>query len=127
MKNYNDIINRFDDIEDLPISEEMLGAYLEEKISDSELETLESYKEESPIISEIIKETNDFQISIDDSDIDNYETIEYQEMQDFINLMNFDTTIPQNDVNHFSSDLLDTAEMQEKYNVENENINNLSK
>lgn len=57
MKNYNDIINRFDDIEDLPISEEMLGAYLEEKISDSELETLESYKEESPIISEIIKET----------------------------------------------------------------------
>lgn len=48
-------------------------------------------------------------------------------MQDFINLMNFDTTIPQNDVNHFSSDLLDTAEMQEKYNVENENINNLSK
>ena len=127
MKNYNDIINRFDDIEDLPISEEMLGAYLEEKISDSELETLESYKEESPIISEIIKETNDFQISIDDSDIDNYETIEYQEMQDFINLMNFDTTIPQNDVNHFSSDLLDTAEMQEKYNVENENINNLFK
>lgn len=36
MKNYDDLINRFEDIQDLAVSEEMLGAYIEDNLTDTE-------------------------------------------------------------------------------------------
>lgn len=40
MINYDDIIDRFDDIEDLSVSEEMLGAYLEGNLNSYEMEQI---------------------------------------------------------------------------------------
>lgn len=36
MKDYDDLINRFEDIQDLAVSEEMLGAYIEDNLTDTE-------------------------------------------------------------------------------------------
>lgn len=42
MKNYDDIINRFDDIQDLPVSEEMLGAYMEGNLRGAEIREIQN-------------------------------------------------------------------------------------
>lgn len=36
MKDYDDLINRFENIQDLAVSEEMLGAYIEDNLTDTE-------------------------------------------------------------------------------------------
>lgn len=36
MKDINDLLSQFDDLQDLPVSEEMLGAFVEDKLSESE-------------------------------------------------------------------------------------------
>lgn len=122
MKNYDDLINRFDDIQDLPVSEEMLGAYLEKNVSNSELAVLEFYIEENPIVSDIIEGVSDIQISLENLDIGNIETLDDQIMQDFPNLVNFETTIHQND----ESFLSDVPAMPEHHKLENESINKIS-
>lgn len=40
MKNYDDIIDRFDDIQELSVSEEMLGAYIEGNLNSYEMEQI---------------------------------------------------------------------------------------
>lgn len=36
MKDINDLLSQFNDLQDLPVSEEMLGAFVEDKLSESE-------------------------------------------------------------------------------------------
>lgn len=131
MKNYDDIISRFDDIHDLPVSEEMLGTYLEKKISDTELATLESYIKENPIISDILEEVNNIEISLENVDVDDIETIDGQIMPGFHNLANFETIMFQDNENLlYSSKILsgssDDSVILENHKIENENINKIS-
>lgn len=123
MKKYDDIIRRFDDIQDLPVSEELLGAYLEKNVSNSELATLEFYIEENPIISDIIEDADDIQISPENLDIDNIEILDDQVMQGLSEWANFGTAMHRNDENVFLSDVL---EMSEHHELENESINKIS-
>lgn len=123
MKNYDDLMNRFDDIQDLPVSEEMLGAYLEKNVSNSELAALEFYMDKNPILSDIIEEVNDVQVSLENMDIYNIETLDDQVTQSFPNWINFETTVLQNDESFFLSDV---PEMPEHYKLENESINKIS-
>lgn len=120
MKNYDDIISRFDNIQDLPVSEELLGAYLEKNVSNSELATLEFYIEENPIISDIIEDADDIQISPENLDIDNIEILDDQVMQGLSDWANWGTTMYKNDENFFLSEV---PEMSEHHKLENENIN----
>lgn len=120
MKSYEDIISRFDDIQDLPISEELLGAYLEKNVSNSELESLGFHIEKNPIISDIIEAAKGIQMSPENQDMDNIEILDDQAMQ---GLPNWETIMHQNDESIFSSDVLG---MSEHHKPENESINKIS-
>lgn len=52
-------VNKFDDLEDLPISEEMLGAYLEGNLHGSEFREVHSYIQEDPLTSTLIDAITD--------------------------------------------------------------------
>lgn len=123
MKNYDDIIKRFDDIQDLPVSEELLGAYLEKNVSNSELATIEFYIEENPIIFDIIEGADDIQISPENLDIGNIEILDDQVMQDLPDWVIWGTAMHQNDERFFLSDV---PEMSEHHKLENESINKIS-
>lgn len=62
MKNYDEIISRFDQIQDLPISEEMLGAYIEGHLSAVENLQVEQQAIYSPDFLTFVKELSDEQI-----------------------------------------------------------------
>lgn len=57
MKNYDDIINRFDDIQDLPVSEEMLGAYVEGNLDCYEMESVSKLVNENDLLRIISEDT----------------------------------------------------------------------
>lgn len=69
----DELLNKFDSIEDLPVSEEMLGAYLEDNLSPSEAYDVECAIQENDYLSELtnteIEYNEDFDISIDDFDL----------------------------------------------------------
>lgn len=71
MKDYDDIISRFDDIEDLPLSEEMLGAYIEGNLEGDDLIDVGYLVQENSLLSTLANEisTDDF-MDFDVSDID---------------------------------------------------------
>lgn len=72
MKDYGDLISRFDDIQDLPVSEEMLGAYLEGNLLDVESRDIELYLGQSPLLNSIvadISENDSEHISFNSEDI----------------------------------------------------------
>lgn len=64
MKNYDDIINRFDDIQDLPVSEEMLGAYVEGNLDCYEMESVSKLVNENDLL-RIISEDTMYYMSTD--------------------------------------------------------------
>ena len=72
----DELMKKFDNIEDLPISEEMLGAYLEGNLSDAESivvnNTIDSFSELSSIITEIpsIDDFNTFELYNEEQDFD---------------------------------------------------------
>lgn len=73
----DELLAKFDRIQDLPVSEEMLGAYLEEELTPSELFEIEVAMQDSPslqyIVDSSINVDGDSDIKIPDSScIDNY-------------------------------------------------------
>lgn len=54
--NYDDIIRRFDDIQDLPVSEEMLGAYFEGSLDCHEMEYVSKLIQENDLLQSISEE-----------------------------------------------------------------------
>lgn len=56
MINENELYEKFSRIEDLPISEEMLGAYLEGNVAPDELSEIEFMIESQPAVSDILNE-----------------------------------------------------------------------
>lgn len=59
MKNYDDIIDRFSDIQELQVSEEMLGAYIEGNLNSYEMEQIS----ESIQVDEILRAISEYIIS----------------------------------------------------------------
>jgi len=55
MKDYNELVSRFDDIQDLPVSEEQLGAYLEGNLSLYEMEEMGNVVNHDPLLQSIIE------------------------------------------------------------------------
>lgn len=53
MKDYSEYIDRFDLLEELPVSEEMIGAYLEGNLSEQEAVYVSELIEESPLLYEV--------------------------------------------------------------------------
>ena len=57
MKDYQDLLNDFNSIDDLPISEEMLGAYIEGNLSDPERMMVEEYFENDSALNDLLIDT----------------------------------------------------------------------
>lgn len=66
----DELLNKFDRIQDLPVSEEMLGAYLEDNLSSSEVLDVESAIQESDYLKDIIYPIAEYDTNIDDISID---------------------------------------------------------
>lgn len=85
MRNYNDIINEFDNIPDLPVSEEMLGAYLEGNLEGDELIDVGYMVQEDLLMSYIANEISaDNPMEFKVSDIDSELIPNLHEVIDFV-------------------------------------------
>lgn len=56
MKDYDELVSRFDSIQDLPISEEQLGAYLEGNLNLYEMEELGHIVKQDPMLQSIVED-----------------------------------------------------------------------
>lgn len=124
MRNYNDIINEFDNIPDLPVSEEMLGAYLEGNLEGDELIDVGYMVQEDSLMSYIANEISaDNPMEFKVSDIDSELIPNLHEVIDFVP---FDNSFElQNEIEDVP------AQTDVLYNLSNEgepfeNDNNLS-
>ena len=61
----NELLNKFDSIDDLPVSEEMLGAYLENNLSYSEMVDVESAIQENSYLSELADANYEYDVDLD--------------------------------------------------------------
>lgn len=59
MKDLKELLQQFDDIQDIPVSEEVLGAYMEGRLEDSELERVAKIVESDNHISEMIQDASE--------------------------------------------------------------------
>lgn len=85
MKNYDDIINRFDDIPNLPVSEEMLGAYLDGNLEGDELRDVGYMVQEDSLMNYIANEVStDSSMEIEVPDIDLERIPNPPEIVDFV-------------------------------------------
>lgn len=64
-----ELLNKFDRIQDLPISEEMLGAYMEDNLSPTEALDVESALQEYDCLKDIINPITECDANIDDISI----------------------------------------------------------
>jgi hypothetical protein len=62
MKSLDELIKKFDSIEELPVSEEMLGAYMEGKLDSYEMESLSKTVESDNRLSEMIEDVSEMTI-----------------------------------------------------------------
>lgn len=70
------LLNKFNQIEDLPVSEEMLGAYLEGNLTPSEVSDIESSTQENDYINELTNSGREYDTGFyisDDSIIDDFD------------------------------------------------------
>jgi len=58
MKDYTELVSRFDDIQDLSVSEEQLGAYLEGNLSLYEMEEMGNMVNHDPMLQSIIEDAS---------------------------------------------------------------------
>lgn len=65
-----ELLNKFDRIQDLPVSEEMLGAYMEDNLSPTEALDVESAIQEYNYLKDIIYPIAEYDTKIDDISID---------------------------------------------------------
>lgn len=73
----DELLSKFDRIQDLPVSEEMLGAYLEGNLSSSEIGEIETTLYENPYLNDLI---DDNYLNIEDSNDDLALQLEIDEM-----------------------------------------------
>jgi len=59
MKDINELMSQFDDLQDLPVSEEMLGAYIEGNLDDSEQHLVESSIQQDGFLNDLAVATNE--------------------------------------------------------------------
>lgn len=91
MKDYDNIIRCFDDIEDLPLSEEMLGAYIEGNLDSEELIDIGYLVQEDSLLSTLANE-----VSMDDfmeADVDDISSEEIPNPPEIIDFVPFDNTV----------------------------------
>ena len=78
MRNIEEIISRIENLEDLPISEEMLGAYYESKLSDEECAVVRSIIDSDLFLLNLEQEvTTSFE---EFNDVDNYTEVEIEHL-----------------------------------------------
>lgn len=63
MKDINDLLSQFDDLQDLPISEEMLGAYLEGTLPEDELIQVDNGISLDDSLNELLFESSNLDMS----------------------------------------------------------------
>lgn len=83
------LLNKLNRIENLPISEEMLGAYLEGRVNSTESSLIENCIESNNFISSILYDTNTSQFNLNnlDNEFEN-EVIDFEEVNLFIDKYN---------------------------------------
>ncbi len=64
------LLNKFDRIQDLPVSEEILGAYLEGNLSPSEIFDVESAIQEYDYLCDLVDSNTEYDTGIDNISID---------------------------------------------------------
>lgn len=67
----NDLLDKFDRIEDLPVSEEMLGAYMEGTLNSFEVSQIENLLSENSQLSDFVDEISKDKINADLDKLDN--------------------------------------------------------
>jgi len=73
MKNFDYIISRFDDIQDLSVSEEMLGAYLEGNLDSYEMENISKMLQEDLVLRTISEDIMLSPLELNNNDLLNVE------------------------------------------------------
>ena len=58
MKNFNDLLQQFDDIQELPVSEETVGAYIESKLDDISFDEFRDLLSHNESLSELTKDVS---------------------------------------------------------------------
>lgn len=71
MIDYNDLINRIESMQDLPVSEEMLGAYTEGNLSYSEICNMETIIHKNSYLEEIVNSNYELDDDMKVNDISN--------------------------------------------------------
>ena len=59
MKDINELLSQFDDVQDLPVSEEMLGAYIEGNLDGSELRSVQNLLNDDDDLFQMINSFDD--------------------------------------------------------------------
>ncbi len=145
MKNYDDIINGFDSIPELPVSEEMLGAYLEGELVGSELRNVQNYINANDYLDSFVDdlhETSPFDLDTCDFDAENklfdvnqsssFMVNDYFDVQaiDSMDIENIDLPhIPDDDsienINDSLNSNLNLSEVESDSNLDDGCINNI--
>lgn len=102
----DELLNKFDSIEDLPVSEEMLGAYIEGNILSSEIGEIETILDENPYLKDLI---NDDYLNIEDNIDDLALRLEIEEMP--LPLVSSEDLIEYDSNNHWMGSYYDDMPM----------------
>lgn len=119
MKDYNELIKSFDTIKELPVSEEMLGAYLENTLSGIELSNVEDVMSTNPFIAEILEDANNLSYFSDADDL----WINSQSVNGLSDLVYQDSDIYPANEDEFYIDDIDDSIISHHYEIANNIIN----
>ncbi|MBD5224129.1 MAG: hypothetical protein HDS71_08835 [Bacteroidales bacterium] len=120
----DELMKKFDNIEELPISEEMLGAYLEGNLSDAESivvnNTIDSFSELSSIIAEIpsIEDFTTFELYNEEQDFNEGSVLEDVELPSISSLELADTSSICTDEFIIQSTLEDVVKVDSVYHLD---------
>ncbi|MBD5194931.1 MAG: hypothetical protein HDS84_02205 [Bacteroidales bacterium] len=120
----DELMKKFDSIEELPISEEMLGAYLEGNLSDAESivvnNTIDSFSELSSIIAEIpsIEDFTTFELYNEKQDFNEGSVLEDVELPSISSLELADTSSICTDEFIIQSTLEDVVKVDSVYHLD---------
>lgn len=118
MKNYDDIIDRFDDIQELSVSEEMLGAYIEGNLNSYEMEQISESIQDDEVLRSI---SEDIICTSSESDNNNLLDIETYNENSFLSDDEIYTTDSTYNNIKEQDDLMDHSSYIEENHYINEN------
>ncbi len=78
----DELLNKFDRIQDLPVSEEMLGAYMEGNLSPIEAENFFNFIHDNALVSDIMSDVNLLSTDLVDVNIDGLEDVEFPQVDE---------------------------------------------